>query len=179
MHVFRVDEHQRNGQKRRQGQQHVAGHAPVRGVDAHLAENLEPLAHDVGEVVENLREVAAGLSLDEHGGREEPHVDERHPDGHVVQRVLEGQAVVLLLEGLAELRAHGLGAFVGDHAHRRLERVAGLDGARQQIERLWELLLEPADADGALPHEITKGTDAPQQEPRHQANRVAQHARRR
>ena len=54
---------QRDRQRRRQRQQHVAGEAAVRRVHAHLPQNLEALAHDVGEVVENLGQVAAGLAL--------------------------------------------------------------------------------------------------------------------
>ena len=53
----------------RQRQQHVAGQAAVRGVDPHLAQDLEALADDVGEVLENLGQVAAGLALDQHRGR--------------------------------------------------------------------------------------------------------------
>ena len=65
-------------EKRRQRHQHVPGEPAVRGVHAHLPANLEALANDGGEVVEDLRQVAAGLALDEHGGREEPHVEQRH-----------------------------------------------------------------------------------------------------
>ena len=57
-------------------QQHVAGEAAVRGVHAHLPANLEPLAHDVREVVENLGQVAAGVALDQHGGDEEADVEQ-------------------------------------------------------------------------------------------------------
>ena len=53
-HVLGADEHQRDRECRRQRQQHVPCHAPVRGVDAHLTEDLEPLPNDMGEVVENL-----------------------------------------------------------------------------------------------------------------------------
>ena len=70
-------------ERRRQRHQHIARHASMRGVHAHLAENLEPLPDDVREVVEDLRQVAAGLPLDQNGGHEEPHVDERHPLGEV------------------------------------------------------------------------------------------------
>src|SRR5262245_24213917 len=64
LHVLGVDERQGDGQERRQRQQHVAGQASVRGVDADLAQDLEPLADDVREVLEDLRQVAARLALD-------------------------------------------------------------------------------------------------------------------
>ena len=70
-----VDERQRDGQERRQRQQHVSGEAAVRGVDAHLPLDLEALAHHVREVVENLRQVAAGIALNQHGGDEEADVE--------------------------------------------------------------------------------------------------------
>ena len=74
---------ERHCQDRRQRQQHVAGEAAVRRVHAHLPQNLEPLADDVREVVENLRQVAAGLALDQHGGDEEPDVEDRHALGQL------------------------------------------------------------------------------------------------
>ena len=48
-----------------QREQDVAGEAAVRGVHADLPPDLEPLAHDVRQVVENLGQVAAGIALDE------------------------------------------------------------------------------------------------------------------
>src|SRR5437870_605663 len=54
-------------------QQH--GEAALRGVDTHLAQDLEAFANDVRKVVENLGEVAAGLALQHHCSHEELHVD--------------------------------------------------------------------------------------------------------
>ena len=85
-------------ERRRQRQQHVRREAAVRRVDAHLAQHLEPLADDVREVVENLRQVAAGVALDQHRGDEEADVEQRHPLGQLVQRVAQRQAEVLLVE---------------------------------------------------------------------------------
>ena len=55
VHVFGIDERQRDAEHGRQREQHVAGQPAVRRVDAHLAQDLEPLAHDVREVLENFR----------------------------------------------------------------------------------------------------------------------------
>ena len=90
--MFGIDERQRNGERRRQREQHVAGEAAVRGVHADLPLDLEPLAHDVREVVENLGEVAAGIPLDEHGRHEEADVENRDAGSHLVQRVTQRQA---------------------------------------------------------------------------------------
>ena len=150
VHVLRVDERQRDAEHRRQRQQHVAGEAAVRRVDPHLAQNLEALADDVREVLEDLRQVAAGLALDQDRGREEPHVEQRHAHGQVLERVLHRQAEVLLVERLAELGADRLGHLVGDHLQAGRERVAGLERAGDQIQRLRELFLERAQPAGAL-----------------------------
>ena len=134
---------ERDRQERRQRQQHVAGEAAVRGVHAHLPQDLEPLAHDVREVVENLRQVAAGLALNQHGGDEEPDVEHADALGQLVERVAQRQAVVLLIEGLLELRARPApAARRPTMPMRRLKRVSGADGARQQVERFGELLFE-------------------------------------
>src|SRR5688572_26649554 len=58
VHVLGVDERQRDTEHRRQSEQHVAGEPAVRRVNPNLAEDLEALAHDVREVLEDLREVA-------------------------------------------------------------------------------------------------------------------------
>ena len=66
----------------------------------------------------------------------------RHALGQLVERVAQRQAEVLLIEGLLELGADRRRQLVGHHAQRRLERVAGANRARQQVERFGELLLE-------------------------------------
>ena len=116
----------------------------MRGVDSHLSENLEALAHHVRQVLENLREVAARLALDEHGGREEPHVEAGHAHGQVLERILQRQPEVLFVEGLAELRPDRFGHLVGDHLQAGDERVAGLEGPRDQVQRFRESFLERA-----------------------------------
>src|SRR4029079_15180642 len=115
VHVVRVDEHQRDGQGRRQCQQDVSGQPAMRGVDAHLAKYLETLANDVGEVLENLRQVAAGLALNQHRRGEEPHVEDRNAQRLVLERVLERQTEVLFVERLPEFRPDRLLHFVGRH----------------------------------------------------------------
>ena len=131
-------------EEHRQREQHVAGQPAVRRVDAHLAEDLEALADDVGEVLEDLGQVAAGLALDQDRGREEPHVEQRHADGEVRQRVLQRQAEVLLVERLPELGADRLRHLVGDHLQAGREGVARLQRARHQVQRLGERFLERA-----------------------------------
>ena len=123
-------------------EQDVASHTAVRRVNPHLPENLEPLAHDVRQVLEDLGQVAAGFALDQHGGGEKTHIDDRHPLCEVVERVLERQAKVLLVERLAELRSDRLLHLVGYHLQAGRERVPGLQRAGNQVERLRERFLE-------------------------------------
>ena len=142
LHVLGVDERQRHRQRGRQRQQHVAGEAAVRRVDAHLPQDLEALADRRGEVVENLGQVAAGFALDQTAVTKNLTSIMRHALGQLVQRVLERQTEVLLLEGLLELEADGSGSSSATMPIAGLERVAGANRARQQVERLRELLFE-------------------------------------
>src|SRR5438093_904413 len=85
VHVFRIDHRQRYGERRRKREQDVTREAAVCRMDAHLAADLESLADDVREVVENLGQITPRIALNQHGGDEEPHVEERQAVGHPVQ----------------------------------------------------------------------------------------------
>ena len=50
----------------------------------------------------------------------------------------------------AEFLAQGIGQFLAEHFETDRERVAGAHGARQEVERFRELLLERGQALGAL-----------------------------
>ncbi len=121
-----------DAQRGRQRHQHVARKAPVGRVDADLPQNLEALTHDVGEVVENLGEVAAGLTLNQDGGHEEFHVENRHALGHLVERVLSGRPKFCWSKLFLNSWPDGRRQFVGAHAHGGLERMPGTNRARQQ-----------------------------------------------
>src|SRR4051812_5750985 len=142
VHVVGVDERERYAQHGGQRQQHVAGEPAVRGIDADLSQDLETLAHDVSQILENLREVAARLPLNQHGGGEEANVEERHAEGQVVERILHRQAEVLLVERLPELGADRLRHLVGDHLQPGRERVTCFQRARDEVQPFGELLLE-------------------------------------
>src|SRR4029077_14915252 len=96
----------------------VPGEAAVRRVHADLAANLEPLADDMREVVEDFGEGAAGVTLDQHGGDEEADVEERHALGELVQRIAQRQAEVLLIERLLELGPDRLLSQIGRASRR-------------------------------------------------------------
>src|SRR5262249_46190780 len=54
LHVPAVDHGERDAESARQRQQDVAGHTTVRRVNPNLTKNLESLADDSSEIVENL-----------------------------------------------------------------------------------------------------------------------------
>src|SRR6185503_499882 len=95
LHVLRVDEIQGGRERGRQRHQDIAGESAVRRVGADIPLNLEALADDVGEPVENLREVAAGVALDQDGGDEEPDVEQVEARRELVERIAQRQAEVL------------------------------------------------------------------------------------
>src|SRR5712692_10581637 len=138
LHVLRVEHRQDDAQRRRQGQQDEGGEAAVRGVHANLPADLESLADHVREVVENLGQIAAGFPLNQHGGDEEPDVEDRDALGHLVERIAERKTEVLLIERLLELGSHRLLQLLGHHAEGGLERVARAKSAGYQVEAFGE-----------------------------------------
>src|SRR5208282_1131792 len=139
------DHHDGRGQSHEQDH----GEASLRGVDADLAQDFEALANDVGEVVENLGQVAAGLALQHHRGDEELDVDQRDAVGEVEQSVAYGEAEFLFFVELAEFSGNGFGNFVGNHFEGGGEGVSGADGAGQGIDGFGKLLLKLLEAFGA------------------------------
>src|SRR5688572_14266100 len=174
LHVIRVDEHQRDGERRRKRQQDIAGEAAVRGMHADLPQNLEALAYHVREVVENLGQVATCLTLNRHGGHEELHVEEGHALSHQVEHLAYRQAKILLLERLLELDADWYREFLGHHPHRGLERVTGAKRTRQQIERIGELLFETLHSRGPLVPQPEYRHDTAGERNHHGEDRTAQ-----
>src|SRR4051812_23347866 len=171
VHVIGVDERERDAQHRRQREQDVPGEASVRGVDPDLAQDLEALAHDVREVLQDLRQVAARLPLNQHRGGEETYVEQRHAERQVVERVLHRQAEVLLVERLPELGADRLRHFVRHHLQPGGERVAGLERAGDEVEALGELLLEGPEPLRSLHLEDDEGDNEPDRRAGHESPR--------
>ena len=121
----------------------------MRGDDAHLALHLEALADDVRQVAQDLGQVAAALALRQHRGHEEPGVEQRDALGERLERVAQRHAEVLLVVEQPELAGHRLRRLFGDERQPGREGVAGAQRARDQIDRLRELLLE-------LPHPLRR-----------------------
>src|SRR3954471_777493 len=150
VHVVRVDERERDRQNRWQRQEHVSGEPAVSRVDADLAKNLEPLTNDMREVLENLREVAARLALDENRGREEPDIQNGDAKRKVFERVLERQTKVLFVERLPELGADRFAQFVSRHLQAGCECMTRLERPGDQVQRLRKHFLERAQTPGTF-----------------------------
>ena len=87
----------RHRKHRRHGRQNVGRDPAVCRADPHLAPDAEALAHDRGQPIEHLRQIAAGFALREHGGHEEAGVERRNTLRERSQRVGQLRAVVLAL----------------------------------------------------------------------------------
>ena len=87
----------------------------MRGDDAHLSLDAEPIADHRREIVEHFGEVATGLALRQHGGHEEAGVEHWHPIRQAFQRVAERHAEVLAVVHELELTADWRRDLVGDH----------------------------------------------------------------
>src|ERR1700722_6897169 len=126
------------------GHAHQQGHgeASLSGVDAYLALYLETLTNHIGQIVKNLSQVAAGLTLQHHRGDEEFYVDQGHTLGEIDERVAHRHTELLFFVELAKLSGDGFAHFVGDHFERGRESVSGPNRARQGVDRLGEKFLE-------------------------------------
>src|SRR5262245_36480112 len=70
-------EREEQTQADRERRQNPAGDTPVRGDDTNLTFHAEAVTNDRRQIVEDLRQVAAGFALGEHGGHEEPGIENR------------------------------------------------------------------------------------------------------
>src|SRR5579863_2134555 len=109
------------------GHPHQQGHgqASLRCVDAHLTLNLETFTDDVGEVVENLRQIAARFALQHHRSHKELDVHQRHAIREIHEGVAYWHPELLLLIELTKFSGDGLGHFAGYHFERSSECVPG------------------------------------------------------
>ena len=91
----------------RQQPEHPAGNPAMGAHHPDLTLHLESLANDRREIVEHLRQVAAGFALGQHGGDEEPRIEQRHPVREFLQRLGQRHAEVLPIEQQPELAPTG------------------------------------------------------------------------
>ena len=154
-----------HGERRRQARKHPARDAAVRGDDAHLPLHLEALANHVRQVAQNFGEIAAALTLRQHGGHEEPGVEQWDALGKRLERVAQRHAEVLLIVENAELARDGLRRFFRNDCQPGCKGVSGAQRACNQLDRLRKLLLEllhsllRLEADDEERHERQQGAN--------------------
>ena len=122
-------------QHRRQRQQHDAGQPAFAGERLDLAPNLEPLADQVADLVEDFGQVTTRLPLQDDGRGEELEVEVGNALGEVFERFLERLAEVLLFERAAEFAADRVGHFLRHQAEAGRQAVAGTQRAGDQLQR--------------------------------------------
>src|SRR5205823_3011584 len=87
---------------------------PLRRVNAHLTQNLEPLPYHIGKIIENLSEVAASLALQHDRGYEELDIHQRDPFRQIDERVAYWKAKFLLFKQLTKFSGDRLRDLIGD-----------------------------------------------------------------
>src|SRR5262245_52334884 len=135
-----------------------------------IAQNLEPLANDFGQPFEDLRQVAAGSSLDPDRGAEEPNVLGPDPTLKPEQSVARVHAQPDLLIDPPELLSHGIRHFLSNEPNGLAQGIPGSDGASDHVETVRKLRLKAFQAAAPLVHEVDDryrarneaGKDAPQ-----------------
>ena len=93
----------------------------LKKIFSHLPQDAESLPDDVADLVEDFGQVAAALALDDHGRCEKLEVEVRHPLVHVLQRLIDRNAEVLLLVGDVEFLRDRLVHFRAHDVHPRSE----------------------------------------------------------
>ena len=116
------------------------------GINANLALNLEALADDVREVIEDFGEVAASFALQHHGRDKELHVDQGHALGEIDEGIANRHAEFLLFVELAELARDRFGYLVGNHFEGGSKRVPGANGSGQCVDGFRKKFLELLEA---------------------------------
>ena len=133
--------------ERERGRRSGGGEDPARdpGLSRqHLDEapELHPAADDLGDPVEHLGRVTAGLALEAHDERDLLGVVALHAACHHHESVVERDAELLVLEHAAKLGLRRLDRAVDHDAESAHRRVTGAHGAGEHVEVVCELLLE-------------------------------------
>src|SRR4029077_11961505 len=137
----RHEEHERR-QKHRQGRDDRARRSRLGGERLDLALDADALADRVGDVVEDLGEVATDRAVDRVGRGHQVEVVARDALGDVAQRLVRRATEVHLADGTAELVTYRRHRVLGHGVDRLGERVTGLQSVGQQRERVTQLAVE-------------------------------------
>ena len=126
----------------------------MRGGSLHLSLQLEALPNHVGQVGEDLREVAAGLALQQHCRHEKLQIEQRHALGQVAQRHLDREAEVAFVEHFAKLARQRLRRFFREHLESDRKGVSRPHRPGQELQGFRELFLEGGQPLLSLPQHV-------------------------
>src|SRR4029453_16402471 len=118
-----------------------------------IAQNLEPLANDLGQPFEDLRQVAAGSSLDSDRGAEKPNVLSSDPTLKPEQGVARVHAQPDLLIDLPKLLSHGIRHFLSNEPNGLAQGISSSDSPGDHVERIRKLRLGASQAAAPLVYE--------------------------
>src|SRR5258706_1036333 len=155
--VVRVGETQKTRHGDRNQAERGGGHAAVRADSADASAKLEALGDHIGQLVQNLSQVAARTLLQQHCRDEEVDIERRYALGKLLQSYLDGQSQVVFFESTPELARHGLLKLTVNHFERYRKGVPGAHGPRDEFERFRKDFLETPKAGFALPPDIDGG----------------------
>jgi hypothetical protein len=142
LHVVTVDDVDREADHEGQADQRVGGHASHGREAADLAVELLPLAHGVGDHVEEPGQRASDLALNRHGAHDKLEVLRADSRRHVGERVVHRPPEARLVQDALELLGGRVDAFVDDALDALAEAVAGLERGRHRHEHVRQLLVE-------------------------------------
>src|SRR5437870_4117663 len=139
-----------------------------------IAQNLEALANDFGQPIEDLRQVAAGSSLDPDRGAEEANVLGYDPTLQPEQSVSRVHAQPDLLIDLPKLLSHRIRHFLSNEPNGSAQGISGSNGPRDHVEGVRKLRLEALHTTAPLVYEVDDrdaarneaGEDAPEKSAR-------------
>src|SRR5439155_388435 len=167
LHVAGIDPEQIRRDEERHEDQDLHGHPPFRRQHAHLAADLFPLPHGVGQGVEDLGKVPSHLPLNV--DREDGPLEllGPHAFGKSGQGLIEGAAQPDLRHHPGELMRRWLTDLLRNGVQRLQEAVAGPHGARQDHQDIRQLIVEETHPFLHLPGKDrvrNPGRDAPDHE---------------
>src|SRR5579863_6043884 len=113
-------------------------------------------ANDLGCLIQNLGKVAAAFTLDENCRGYNLHVLQGHAGDQIVERRLQLQTIVHLIEGQPELSAHRLLALTRNQAHGGIETVTDAESTHDEVDGFGKALLKLAQPHFALLVDVEK-----------------------
>ena len=117
--------------------------AAFRGQCPNFPAHLEALTNNIGQVVQNFTEIAAGRSLDGDGGNEQGQIVRADAQVKVAERRFQIRAIGYFIRQDAKFTADRIGHLAAHQRKRNRHRVPGAQAAHDGIERIGELRGEP------------------------------------